>query len=124
MDSGWQLRWTEAEDSLVMLVSQTGLPRSIHVHPAGGSAISLKYERWSNWNGVMWPSRLVGADADGRMTVTLQPQSMMLKARDPGGLPPLRTPHGAIRLSRARLLAWLSRLAGEAGPDSTGAKHP
>ena len=122
-DSAWRVRWTEAEDSLELVVSMTGLPRLVRVHPAGGSAITLGYERWQSWNGVMWPARLVGQDEEARMSVTLQPESMLLKAHDASAVTVLRVPAGALRLSRSRLRAWVSRIAGEALPDTAGSKE-
>ena len=117
-DSAWRVGWTDAEDSLQMVVSLTGLPRSVSVHPRGGTPITLSYERWASWNGVMWPARVVGTDAEGRLSVTLQSQSLMLKSSDALMNSPLRVPQGAVRLSRARLMSWVARMAAVATPDS------
>ncbi len=118
-DSAWRVRWTEAEDSLELVVSMAGLPRTVRVHPAGGSPIALGYERWQSWNGVMWPARLVAKDDEGRLSVTLQPESMRLMAHDATAATALRIPDGALRLSRSRLRAWVSRIAGEATADTS-----
>ena len=117
-DSAWRVRWTDAEDSLQMVVSRTGLPRSVSVHPRGGTPITLTYERWASWNGVMWPARVVGRDADGRLSVTMQSESLLLKSSDALMNSPLRVPQGAVRLSRARLMSWVARMAAMAAPDS------
>jgi len=123
-DSGWQLSWDDAGDSLALEVGSSGLPRSVRVRPRRGQPIELRYERWAAWDGVMWPARIVAADAAGRLRVTLQPQSLSLRPHRSTGLPALRRPSGALRLSRARLLAWLERLALESGADSTRGDGP
>jgi hypothetical protein len=118
-DTAWNVRWIEAGDTLELEVPSTGLPRAARVRAGGGQPFELEYPRWAAWNDVMWPSRVVVSDGGGRVRVTLQPQSLSLRPRDAAGLRALRRPRGAVRVSRSRLLAWLERLALEAGADTT-----
>jgi hypothetical protein len=109
-DSAWAVRWIEAKDSLELAVAATGLPRSLSIRPPKGEPIGIRYERWSTRDGVMWPDRLVVADGSGRVRVTLQPQSLTLRAHDSQGPPRLKAPSGALRLTREELVEWLEKL--------------
>ena len=117
-DSTWLLSWIENGDTLALEVGSSGLPRSARIRAAGGGA-TIQYERWSRWNGILWPSRVVAADAAGRLSVMLQPSALTLKARDDSAHPPLRIPANATRMSREKLLHGIERLALAAGADSS-----
>jgi hypothetical protein len=116
-DSTWLVSWVDAGDTLALDVAPSGLPRSVHVRgPEGG--VGIRYERWAAWDGVMWPARIAAADDAGRLSVTLQPSSMALKARDPAARTTLRVPPNATRMSRSKLLGWIERVAIAAHADS------
>lgn len=117
-DSTWRVSWVDAGDSLALDVAPSGLPRSAHVALAGGGGIGIRYERWATWDGVLWPARIVAADDAGRLGLTLQPSSLALKARDASARQTLRVPAHATRMSRAKLLGWIERLAIAANVDS------
>jgi hypothetical protein len=119
-DSAWVVSWEEAGDSLQLAVAANGLPRSARLRFPGGGGAEVRYARWASWNGVMWPARIVAAETEGRLSVTLQASSLILKGAAPSAAAALRVPSGAVRMSRKKLLSWLERMALSAGADTSG----
>jgi hypothetical protein len=106
------LRWSEAADSVILAIDETGKPVRVRLSRDARRGVAIDYERWEAVDGVVWPALLKVRTLGGTLDLTCRLDRVMFRARPDRSRLAVRIPADAERLGLDRLRGLLERVGG------------